>query len=155
MLFRSPRSLGRVVVWSRDPADLPLVEHGFLTDAGGEDAARLVAGVALARRLAATAAVTEVASMVPEHAALDGGALDDWIAREVGGNFHPVGTCRMGTPRDPMAVVDGGGRVIGVEGLRVIDASILPGLPRANTHLTVLAVAERLAEEPQGDTAGG
>ena len=91
--------------------------------------------------------ISQVASLVPEHAALEGEALGEWIASEVAGNFHPVGTCRMGTPRDPMAVVDGVGRVIGVEGLRVIDASILPGLPRANTHLTVLAVAERLAED--------
>jgi choline dehydrogenase-like flavoprotein len=54
-----------------------------------------------------------------------------------------------------MAVVDGVGRVIGVEGLRVIDASILPGLPRANTHLTVLAVAERLADDLRRESGAG
>ena len=151
----TPRSVGRVVISSSDPEQLPVVEHGFLTDPGGLDAARLAEGVALARALAATTPIAEVASLVPEHASLEGSALDDWISRGVGGNFHPVGTCRMGTRDDPMAVVDGSGCVLGVEGLRVIDASILPGLPRANTHLTVLAVAERLAVElGRGDEAG-
>jgi choline dehydrogenase len=151
----TPQSLGRVVISSRDPAVLPAVEHGFLTDRAGEDVARLAAGVALARELAATASISQVARLVPENAALEGAALNAWISSEVEGNFHPVGTCRMGTPRDPLAVVDGVGRVIGVDGLRVIDASILPGLPRANTHLTVLAVAERLAEDLQRDDGPG
>jgi choline dehydrogenase len=143
----TPRSLGRVAISSRDPEQLPEIKHGFLSDRDGLDVARLAAGVERARALAATASISEVASLEPGHAALHGAALDEWIRREVGGNFHPVGTCRMGLPSDPMAVVDDGGRVIGVDGLRVIDASILPGLPRANTHLTVLAVAERLAED--------
>jgi choline dehydrogenase len=143
----TPQSLGRVVVSSRDPAVLPAVEHGFLSDRDGADTARLADGVELARALASTASISEVASLVPQHTELRGPALYDWISAEVAGNFHPVGTCRMGTASDPLAVVDGAGRVIGVEGLRVIDASILPGLPRANTHLTVLAVAERLAED--------
>lgn len=151
----TPRSLGRVVISSSDPAKLPTVEHGFLTDRDGVDVARLAAGIELARALASTTSISEVAGLLPAHAALNGAALHDWIRNEVGGNFHPVGTCRMGTLSDPMAVVDTVGRVFGVEGLRVIDASILPGLPRANTHLTVLAVAERLAEDLQRETGDG
>jgi choline dehydrogenase len=143
----TPRSLGRVVISSRDPGQLPGIQHGFLSDRDGLDIARLVAGVERARALAATGSIAEVARLEPDHAALEGAALHAWIRSEVGGNFHPVGTCRMGIPGDPMAVVDAVGRVNGVEGVRVIDASILPGLPRANTHLTVLAVAERLAED--------
>jgi choline dehydrogenase-like flavoprotein len=53
---------------------------------------------------------------------------------------HPVGTCAIGT------VVDGDGSVRGTEGLYIADASIIPTIPRANTHLTVLAIAEKLAE---------
>jgi choline dehydrogenase len=150
----TPRSVGRVVISSSDPEQLPVVDHGFLTDPDGLDAVRLAEGVALARALAATKEISAVATLVPEHASLEGAALEDWIAKEVAGNFHPVGTCRMGARDDPTAVVDGNGRVYGVDGLRVIDASILPGLPRANTHLTVLAVAERLAEELRQEEPG-
>ena len=57
---------------------------------------------------------------------------------------HAVGTCRMGTPGDPAAVVDTDCRVIGYEQLRVCDASVMPDLPKANTHLTTVAIAERL-----------
>jgi choline dehydrogenase-like flavoprotein len=56
------------------------------------------------------------------------------------GFFHPIGTCAIG------AVVDGDGRVHGCEGLSVADASIMPSIPRANTNLSTIAVAERLAE---------
>ena len=58
---------------------------------------------------------------------------------------HPVGSCRMGRPDDPEAVVDRVGRVLGVEGLYVWDASVIPRVPSANTHLAVIALAERLA----------
>ncbi len=58
---------------------------------------------------------------------------------------HPVGTCRMGRESDPSAVVDGSGRVLGLRGLSVMDASIIPRVPSANTHLCVIALAERLA----------
>lgn len=58
---------------------------------------------------------------------------------------HYCGTCRMGSATDPMAVVDGEGRVIGVQGLRVVDGSILPDAPRANTNLPIMMVADRIA----------
>ena len=58
---------------------------------------------------------------------------------------HAAGTCRMGTPGDPAAVVDTECRVIGFERLRVCDASVMPDVPRANTHLTTVAIAEGLA----------
>ena len=72
-------------------------------------------------------------------------AVDDWLAVNVGDYVHAVGTCRMGTPGDPGAVVDPGCRVIGHEHLRVCDASVMPDIPRANTHLTTVAIAEGVA----------
>jgi 5-(hydroxymethyl)furfural/furfural oxidase len=60
--------------------------------------------------------------------------------------FHPSSTCRMGPASDPDAVVDRTGRVHGIDGLRVVDASIFPTSPRANLHFTVVAVAEKLAD---------
>ncbi len=75
----------------------------------------------------------------------DDGALADWVKARAVPFYHPVGTCRMGAASDPGAVVDPAGAVHGVPGLRVIDASIMPTIPRANTNLTVIMIAERLA----------
>ena len=69
--------------------------------------------------------------------------------------YHPVGTCRMGAPDDPAAVVDTDCRVIGYDGLRVCDASVMPDIPRANTHLTTVAIAEKIADAMRrGETDG-
>ena len=59
--------------------------------------------------------------------------------------WHACGTCRMGAANDPRSVVDPDCRVIGVEGLRVVDASVMPEIPRANTHLTTVMIAEHIA----------
>ena len=64
-----------------------------------------------------------------------------------GRHQHPVGTCRMGAPDDPRSVVDPACRVLGLQGLRVIDASIMPDVPRANTHLTCVMIGERMAAQ--------
>jgi len=77
----------------------------------------------------------------------DDDALADHIRRNVAGTFHPVGTCRMGAPGDRDAVTDPAGRVRGVSGLRVIDASIMPTVPRGNTNIPTIMVAEKLADE--------
>jgi 5-(hydroxymethyl)furfural/furfural oxidase len=77
----------------------------------------------------------------------DDDALAEHIRQNVAGTFHPVGTCRMGDPNDPAVVTDPAGRVRGIEGLRVIDASIMPTLPRGNTNIPTIMVAEKLAAE--------
>lgn len=64
----------------------------------------------------------------------------------VGDTGHICGTCRMGAPDDPRSVVDPRGRVLGVEGLWVADASVFPEVPRANTNLPTIAAAERLSD---------
>ena len=64
----------------------------------------------------------------------------------VGTALHISGTCKMGPASDPMAVVDQSGRVHGVEAFQVVDGSILPHVTRANTHATIIMVAERIAE---------
>jgi 5-(hydroxymethyl)furfural/furfural oxidase len=71
--------------------------------------------------------------------------LAELVRNNVAGIFHPAGTCRMGVANDPFAVTDQAGRVYGVEGLRVVDASIMPILPRAPTNLPALMVGEKLA----------
>jgi choline dehydrogenase len=72
--------------------------------------------------------------------------LDEWLFAECSDAQHASGTCRMGAPDDTRSVVDPECRVIGCTGLRVIDASIMPEVPRANTHLTTVAIAERMAD---------
>lgn len=71
--------------------------------------------------------------------------LDRWLRASVTGYFHPAGTCRMGLSSDARAVTDVNGRVHGTEGLRVADASLMPRIVRANTNLTVLMIAEKIA----------
>ena len=79
--------------------------------------------------------------------AQDDAALAEHIGQNVAGTFHPVGTCRMGRADDRDTVTDPAGRVRGVAGLRVIDASIMPTIPRGNTNIPTIMIAEKLAAE--------
>jgi len=83
----------------------------------------------------------------------DDAQIDAWLRAECLDYVHAGGTCSMGAGDDPHVVVDLEGRVRGVEGLRVVDASIMPEVPRANTHLTVVMLAEHLAERMQRTTS--
>jgi 5-(hydroxymethyl)furfural/furfural oxidase len=77
--------------------------------------------------------------------AADDDALAEHIRQNVAGTFHPVGTCRMGAINDRDAVVDTAGRVRGISGLRVVDASIMPTVPRGNTNIPTIMVAEKIS----------
>ncbi len=143
-----PRSRGRVWIDSPDPAAQPLIDYGYFTDPDGYDEQTLVAGVRMARRVAATHPMAR------------------WIAREVFPGpdvqsdedisalaraahhtvYHVSGTCRIGAPDDPGAVVDPQLRVRGIGGLRVADASVFPVITTVNTVVTVLMVGERAAD---------
>jgi 5-(hydroxymethyl)furfural/furfural oxidase len=76
----------------------------------------------------------------------DDEALRMHLRKHVGGVWHPCGTCRLGDEADPMAVCDPEGRVIGVEGLMVCDASVMPTIPCANLNVPVIMVAEKMAD---------
>ena len=76
----------------------------------------------------------------------DDAAIDAWLMATIGDTGHICGTCRMGAPDDPRTVVDPSGRVLGVESLWVADASVFPAVPRANTNLPTIEVAERLSD---------
>ena len=75
----------------------------------------------------------------------DDDALAEHIRQNVAGMFHVAGTCRMGAATDRDAVVDRAGRVRGFEGLRVVDASIMPTVPRANTNIPTIMIAEKIS----------
>ena len=94
--------------------------------------------------------------MQPGAAAQDDSALADYIRKTVRTDWHPVGTCRMGRSDDPMSVVDETLRVLGVQGLRVIDASIMPNIVSANTNAPTMALADRgMSLILSGDGIGG
>jgi choline dehydrogenase-like flavoprotein len=142
-----PASRGSVRIGSRDPNDLPIVEHGFLSDEAGRDAATLAFGTRLARRLG-TARVMDgllEGEVAPGPDANDD-VLSEYMHTTVGGYWHPVGTCKMGPASDPQGVVDASGRLHGFANIYVADASIMPTIPSANTHLPVIAIAEKIAE---------
>ena len=78
------------------------------------------------------------------------GALDEWLLRQVATSHHISSTCKMGPDSDSMAVVDQYGKVYGVEGLRVADASIMPDCIRANTNVTTMVIGERISDFMMG-----
>jgi choline dehydrogenase len=131
-----PRSRGRVWLRDRDPAVLPGVDHRFLSDPDGHDVAVLAEGVAMLRELAA---VPELARLLGRE--VDPGPVDvpSHLRANPDNYWHPVGTCAMGP------VTDVRGRVHGVEGLLVADASLMPVVPRATTHMPTTVIGERIA----------
>ena len=73
-------------------------------------------------------------------------ALDEFILREISTGQHSSGTCKMGPASDPMAVVDQYGKVHGLQGLRIVDASIMPDCIRANTNVTTMMIGEWISD---------
>jgi choline dehydrogenase-like flavoprotein len=128
---------GAVTLASRDPTVQPQLQMGWLQDDSDREAARAAGQVLL--EVAHTAPLADVLRPWPNL------ADPDHALRTVETFHHPVGSCRMGRPDDPDAVTDAAGRVLGLDGLWVIDASIMARVPSANTHLATLALAERLA----------
>ena len=140
-----PRSVGCVTIVSNDPSVLPQVDHGYLSDPDGHDLDALIDSLRIARR------VLEASEAIERVLAPDVNAdLREHVLGDVGGYFHPVGSCRMGT--DDESVVDAQLRVHGLEGLRVVDASAMPTLVRGNTNAPTILLAERAADLMLGRT---
>ncbi len=140
----APRSRGRIRLRSPDPAAKPSILGNHLTDP--KDVAALLEGVKLARELAATEPLASATGreVYPGPEVRDDEQLEADIRRRVELLYHPVGTCRMGT--DEGAVVDPSLRVRGVEGLRVVDASVMPTITRGNTNAPTYMIAEKGAD---------
>lgn len=137
----APRSRGSVRARSLDPLAPPLVDPRYFSDPDGYDRQVALDGVELAHELAATMPVREKARLDPWQS-----AQREAIGQEQLGYWHPVGTCAMGPADDPHAVAGADGRLHGLSNVYVGDASLMPVLPRANTNLTTMAVAARVAD---------
>jgi choline dehydrogenase len=141
-------SRGRIKLKSTDPRHRPLIDPGYLSDGEGRDLARLLRGVKIAREFAAAkpmAAICDGELEPGPHARGDADLLL-YIQNTVATLYHPVGTCSMGGPTRTASVVDPELRVRGVQSLRVVDASVMPTVPRGNTNAPVIAIAERAAD---------
>lgn len=140
----APKSSATLKLQSAKPTDAPLIDHGFLSDLEGRDLDVLADGLEIVEEILSTPAFTSLFG--PSAGKLAREELHEYARSSVGIYYHPACSCRMGPERDPMAVVDPHGKVHGVDGLYVCDASIFPVIMRANTNLPAVMVAEHLAE---------
>ncbi len=148
-----PTSRGTVTIRSRDAHEPPAMQPNYLSTE--LDCATAVAGIRVARTIAATPAMAEyiVDEYRPGPAAQSDAELLDF-ARNYGATiFHPSGTCKMGD--DALAVVDNRLRVRGIDGLRVVDGSIMPTLVSGNTNAPIIMIAEKAADMIAEDANGG
>ncbi len=138
-----PKSRGHIELASSDPAARPVLHPRFLDN--GEDVARLVAGLRIARQILGAPAFARFrgAELRPGSEAVSAAALEEYLRRNLATSFHPAGTCKMGPAGDPLAVVDARLCVHGIEGLRVIDASIMPAVTSGNTNAPTMMIAEQ------------
>jgi choline dehydrogenase len=140
----APDSRGSVTLASADAQASALIDPGLLRD--GRDLDRIETATTIVRELAASPAMAQFrqAEVWPGPGVRTRAGLRAWIRGNVGTYYHPAGTCRMGD--GPDAVVNLQLQVRGVQGLRVVDASVMPVIPNAHPNATVLAIAERAAE---------
>ncbi len=140
-------SAGRLRLASTDPHVQPDLDYNYLSDP--YDRKRMRQAIRTALSIAAQPPFSNyvVARVNPTDADLaSDDALDNWLLRNVCTQHHSSGTCKMGPDSDPMAVVDQHCRVRGLEGLRVVDASVMPDVIRANTNATTIMIAERVSD---------
>lgn len=147
-----PESRGELKLRSADPEDAPRIYQNFLAEPKDWETLRL--GIEMMRDLVGQNALapyrtTEIQPGANVRSRTD---IDDFIRRTAWTAHHPLGTCRMGTESDDMAVVDTQLRVRGVDGLRVVDASVIPDMIGGNINAPVIMMAERVSDLIRGKT---
>ena len=152
MLFRSlhictlrPESAGTIRLKSMDPQEHPLIDANYLAER--KDLDTLIAGVKMGREIFAQSGLDpyRAGEFQPGASVKTDAEIEQWVRSHCETIYHPVGTCKMGPDNDPMAVVDNQCRVRGLEGLRVVDASVMPTLVGGNTNAPTIMIAERVA----------
>ncbi len=140
----TPASRGQVSLANADPLAAPLIDPRYLSEE--TDLQRLITGGRLAQQLGMTDAFASVRTgfYQPGQQLQTDAEWSDYIRQNAQIIYHPVGTCRMG--QDALAVVDHQLRVHGIRALRVVDASVMPTVPRGNTNAPTIMIAERAAD---------
>jgi 4-pyridoxate dehydrogenase len=145
-----PESRGRVELASADPRQAVRIRQNFL--ATDNDWKTLRAGLRIVREVCRQAPMTPfmAGEIAPGESATDDLSLDAHIRANSITVHHPLGTCKMGLASDPMAVVDPELKVLGVDGLRVVDGSVMPDLVGANINAPIIMIAEKAADLIRG-----
>lgn len=138
-----PRNRGRITLRSADPLVPPVIAHQQLSST--DDIDQIVEGIGIARDILRQTAMAPFikGELRPGAAMTDPAQLRDYVRMASIPLYHPVGTAKMGHRDDPMAVVDSDLKLIGVEGLWVADASIMPTLPQGNTNATAIMIGDK------------
>jgi len=141
-----PKSRGRVTITSSDPAAHPSILFNYLSHE--DDVADWRRCIRLTREIIAQPAFDAYrgGEIQPGLEITSDAEIDQWVRENVESAYHPCGTCRMGQVDDPGAVVDTECRVIGLDGLRVVDASVFPTVPYGNINAPTIMVAEKAAD---------
>ena len=144
-----PQSIGSVSLRSSSPKDAPRMVANYLTDK--RDVQPLIEGIRVIRRIFGESPFKEhfKGELLPGAAHQSDAQLTEYLRANAQSMYHPVGTCKMGTGAD--AVVDHRLRVIGIEGLRVVDASVMPLIPSGNTNAPTIMIAEKAADMILGE----
>ncbi len=142
-----PRGAGELKLASSDPHVYPVLNYGYMEDP--RDRERMREAIRLCMRLLEHPSYQPLVSEMINISAADlasDEALDEWLIKNLTTAIHMSGTCKMGPDSDPLAVVDQYCRVYGLEGLRVVDTSVMPDVVRANTNATAIMIGERVAD---------
>ena len=140
----TPRSRGTFHLRSMDPTEKPIVDTSYLSDPDDEDLSVLMSGIELARQIASQ---QPLANLIGKESPVSAECVRrEDVRLSCLHYYHPVGTCKMGPISDPETVVDASGRVHGTNNIFVADASIIPTIPRANTNLPTLMIAEHIVD---------
>lgn len=148
MTMLQAESRGAVELRSADPTAAPRIRFNYLSDA--RDLVTMRRAIGLTQEIVRQPAMQAYAGdeIAPGAAAATEAGLDNWIRNHIATAYHPSGTCRMGG--DPDSVVDAALRVRGVQGLRVVDASIMPQVVSSNTNAPTIMLAERASDLIRG-----
>ncbi len=141
-----PKSRGHVHICSADPMEAPNINTRYLTHQDDINVWRQC--IRLTRNIISQKALDKYRGdeLHPGTHIMSDKQIDDWVKDNVESAYHHCGTCKMGDASDPMAVVDSSCKVIGIEGLRIIDASIFPSITNGNINAPTIMVAEKAAD---------
>jgi choline dehydrogenase-like flavoprotein len=148
--YLRPKSRGTVRLAGSDPAAAPLIDPNYWADP--HDRHMALQGLRLAREIMSQPALRRFVQteVLPGGRLTTDDELFDYACANAKTDHHPVGTCRMGQPDDPASVVTPDLKLIGLEGLRVVDASVMPFVPSCNTNAPTIMVAEKAADHILG-----